>query len=165
MLVCVMGVKAQGGYRGFVDVGPSIGERGVSLDVTTAHGYQFNKNWFLGGGIGLINIIETSDYDSYYDSEEWISIPLFAKVRFDMLSEKSWTFFAEANLGPCYDLEYEGVYFYGSTMLGVRKRITERIGINMGIGCSVIPSSYYSSKYDDEVEPTAKFNIKVGVDF
>lgn len=160
-----MGVKAQGGYRGFVDVGPSIGERGVSLDVTTAHGYQFNKNWFLGGGIGLINIIETSDYDSYYDSEEWISIPLFAKVRFDMLSEKSWTFFAEANLGPCYDLEYEGVYFYGSTMLGVRKRITERIGINMGIGCSVIPSSYYSYEYDDEVEPTAKFNIKVGVDF
>ena len=165
MLVCVMGVKAQGGYRGFVDVGPSIGSTGVSLDVTTAHGYQFNKNWFLGGGIGLINIIETSDYDSYYDSEEWISIPLFAKVRFDMLSEKSWTFFAEANLGPCYDLEYEGVYFYGSTMLGVRKRITERIGINMGIGCSVIPSSYYSSEYYDEVEPTAKFNIKVGVDF
>ena len=165
MLVSVMGVKAQGGYRGFVDVGPSIGGSGVSLDVTTAHGYQFNKNWFLGGGIGLINIIETSDYDSYYDSEEWISIPLFAKVRFDMLSEKSWTFFAEANLGPCYDLEYEGVYFYGSTMLGVRKRITERIGINMGIGCSVIPSSYYSSEYYDEVEPTAKFNIKVGVDF
>ncbi|MBQ1987914.1 MAG: hypothetical protein II235_07315 [Muribaculaceae bacterium] len=165
ILVSVVGVKAQGGYRGFVDVGPSIGERGVSLDVTTAHGYQFNKNWFLGGGIGLINIIETSDYDSYYDSEEWISIPLFAKVRFDMLSEKSWTFFAEANLGPCYDLEYEGVYFYGSTMLGVRKRITERIGINMGIGCSVIPSSYYSSEYYDEVEPTAKFNIKVGVDF
>lgn len=165
ILVSVVGVKAQGGYRGFVDVGPSIGERGVSLDVTTAHGYQFNKNWFLGGGIGLINIIETSDYDSYYDSEEWISIPLFAKVRFDMLSEKSWTFFAEANLGPCYDLEYEGVYFYGSTMLGVRKRITERIGINMGIGCSVIPSSYYSYEYYDEVEPTAKFNIKVGVDF
>ena len=165
ILVSVVGVKAQGGYRGFVDVGPSIGERGVSLDVTTAHGYQFNKNWLLGGGIGLINIIETSDYDSYYDSEEWISIPLFAKVRFDMLSEKSWTFFAEANLGPCYDLEYEGVYFYGSTMLGVRKRITERIGINMGIGCSVIPSSYYSSEYYDEVEPTAKFNIKVGVDF
>ena len=165
MLVSVMGIKAQGGYRGFVDVGPSIGGSGVSLDVTTAHGYQFNKNWFLGGGIGLINIIETSDYDSYYDSEEWISIPLFAKVRFDMLSEKSWTFFAEANLGPCYDLEYEGVYFYGSTMLGVRKRITERIGINMGIGCSVIPSSYYSSEYYDEVEPTAKFNIKVGVDF
>ena len=50
-------------------------------------------------------------------------------------------------------------------MLGVRKRITERIGINMGIGCSVIPSSYYSSEYYDEVEPTAKFNIKVGVDF
>lgn len=165
ILVSVVGVKAQGGYRGFVDVGPSIGERGVSLDVTTAHGYQFNKNWFLGGGIGLINIIETSDYYSYYDSEEWISIPLFAKVRFDMLSEKSWTFFAEANLGPCYDLEYEGVYFYGSTMLGVRKRITERIGINMGIGCSVIPSSYYSYEYYDEVEPTAKFNIKVGVDF
>ena len=123
----------------------------------------FNKNWFLGGGIGLINIIETSDYDSYYDSEEWISIPLFAKVRFDMLSEKSWTFFAEANLGPCYDLEYEGVYFYGSTMLGVRKRITERIGINMGVGCSVIPSSWWDSV--QEIQSVAKFNIKVGVDF
>lgn len=164
ILVSVVGVKAQGGYRGFVDIGPSFNNE-VSLDITTAHGYQFNKNWFLGGGIGLINIFETHNhcYDCGVEYEEWISIPLFAKVRFDMLSEKSWTFFAEANLGPCYDLEYGGVYFYGSTMLGVRKRLTERIGINMGVGCSVIPSSYWD--YSQEIEPIAKFNIKVGVDF
>lgn len=165
VLVSVMGVKAQGGYRGFVDVGPSISGSGVSLDITTAHGYQFNKNWFLGGGVGLINIIETQkdkDYD-YYEGE-WLSIPIFLKVRFDMLSEKSWTFFAEANLGPCYDLEYEGVYFYGSTMLGVRKRIKEKLGINIGVGCSIIPSCYENG-WDYEPQPVAKFNIKVGVDF
>ena len=164
MLVCVMGVKAQGGYRGFVDIGPSIGDRGVSLDVTTAHGYQFNKNWFLGGGIGLINIIET-----YYDEcgaywGESISIPLFAKVRFDMLSEKSWTFFAEESIGPSYDIDGGDIYFYSSTMVGVRKRITERIGINFGIGCSIIPG-WYEDSWDYELQPVAKFNIKVGVDF
>lgn len=165
MLVCVMGVKAQGGYRGFVDVGPSIGSTGVSLDVTTAHGYQFNKNWFLGGGVGLINIIETSDYD--YDHVyigEYVSIPIFLKVRFDMLSEKSWTFFAEENIGPSYDTDSGEISFYSSTMVGVRKRITGRIGINFGIGCSIIPG-YYEDSWDYELQPIAKFNIKVGVDF
>lgn len=165
MLVSVMGVKAQGGYRGFVDVGPSIGGSGVSLDVTTAHGYQFNKNWFLGGGVGLINIIETydDDYDHVYNGE-YVSIPIFLKVRFDMLSEKSWTFFAEESIGPSYDIDGGDIYFYSSTMVGVRKRITERIGINFGIGCSVIPG-WYEDSWDYELQPVAKFNIKVGVDF
>ena len=165
VLASTMGVKAQGCYRGFVDVGPSIGETGVSLDITTAHGYQFNKNWFLGGGTGLINIIETyDDYSGSVYNGEWLSIPLFLKVRFDMLSEKSWTFFAEENIGPSFDIEGEGISFYSSTVLGIRKRIKERMGINLGFGCSIIPCVYEG--YEGYgLTATVKFNIKIGMDF
>lgn len=171
MIASLVNVNAQGTYRGFVDVGPSIGN-GFSIDITTAHGWQFNQNWFLGAGIGAINCIETYNYQYYGDggkeSYEGISLPIFAKVRFDNLGEKSLTFFAEANLGYSIVASYgdSDNPLYASLAVGLRKRLTERIGLNYGIGFSIVPSYYCDySDCDEGGDSAFKFNVKVGIDF
>ena len=171
MIACMVNANAQGSYRGFVDVGPSFGH-GVSLDITTAHGYQFNQNWFAGIGTGLVNILNTHIHDGDGKNSttrtEMLSIPLFVKLRFDILSEKALTWFADANIGyaifPYSDFEAEPVY--ASTMIGLRRRLTERFGLNFGIGVSLVPSTFEESyNYKYTKESAIKFNIKVGIDF
>ena len=174
MIACMVNANAQGSYRGFVDVGPSFGH-GVSLDITTAHGYQFNKNWFAGIGTGLVNIIETSVYESKsgIQNVEECYFPIFAKVRYDILSEKALTWFADANIGYAFTSNYmdTGRPLYAAALFGVRHRLTEKLGLNIGVGCSVIPSfrfRYSSSTSIEDIEEkqsTIKFNIKVGIDF
>lgn len=166
-------MNAQGGYRGFFDVTASVSE--FNLDITTAHGYQFNKNWFLGAGTGVINVLqpckkykEKTTYGTYWGEEqETIGLPLFAKVRFDMLGEKSLTYFAEADLGYAIVLRYvdEFTPLYASVTVGLRQRLTSRLGLNFGIGCSVVPTGGYADHKSYYGDSKLKFNIKVGVDF
>ena len=165
MMACFVNANAKGTYRGFFDAGPSI-TNGFSLDITTTHGYQFNQNWFLGAGTGLINIIES--YNNNFDTG--LSLPIFAKVRFDNLSEKDLTWFTEANIG-CAIVE-DDFPLYLSFLTGLRKRLTERLGLNFGIGFSLVPGeedysgySSYSYYYYSEPVSVFKLNIKVGIDF
>ena len=166
MIASVMSVNAQGGYRGFFEVTPSLGH-GVSFDVTTAHGWQFNQNWFLGAGVGAVNILETDDID-WADGdgyEELLSFPVFAKVRFDLLSEKALTWFADLNIGYVV-FHDEGVQKpYASFSVGARHRLTERFGLNFGVGCSVVPTEQYSGWDSVEEKAAFKLNVKVGIDF
>lgn len=170
MIASLVNVNAQGTYRGFVDVAPSIGN-GFSIDITTAHGWQFNQNWFLGAGVGVVNILETYNSDT---NEEELSLPIFAKVRFDNLSEKDLTFFAEGNIGYCVvtNIGGWGNPLYSTFAVGMRKRLTERMGLNFGVGFSIVPSEYYESyyngnywEYSDYDDSAFKFNVKVGIDF
>lgn len=147
ILASVISVNAQGGYRGFVDVGPSMGKSDVLLYLTTAHGYQFNQNWFLGAGIsGTLSL----------EHGEIYTIPVFAKLRYDVLSEKTLTWFADANLGG-HVLAYDSP-LYVSFIVGLRQRLTERLGINYGIGISTCPDDW-------EEQSEVHFNIKIGIDF
>ena len=159
VIASVMNVNAQG-YRGFFEVTPSLGH-GVSFDVTTAHGWQFNQNWFVGAGIGAVNVLETEDF--LYEYEENISMPIFAKVRFDLLSEKVLTWFADLNVGyvACSELDAY-LQLYSSLSVGMRYRLTERFGLNFGVGCSLVPSDYYYYAYGSSA---FKLNVKVGIDF
>ncbi len=166
VMASMVNVNAQGTYRGFLDLGPSFGN-GFSLDFTTAHGWQFNQNWFLGAGVGAVNVIETYNSDT---NDEMISVPIFAKVRFDNLSEKVLTFFTEGNIGYCVHCNggSAGFPLYASFMLGMRHRLTEKMGLNFGVGFSIVPSESYESNsyyYYDDDDSALKFNIKVGVDF
>lgn len=162
-------MNAQGGYRGFFDVTASVSE--FNLDITTAHGYQFNQNWFVGVGTGVINVLEPINYyskyvNNYYNRKEreTIGLPLFAKVRFDILGEKSLTYFAEANLGYAIALRDvdEFTPLYASVTVGLRQRLTSRFGLNLGIGYSFVP---VYDHFTLESSTKSKFNIKVGVDF
>lgn len=153
MIASVMSVNAQGGYRGFFEVIPSYKE-GLSFDVTTAHGWQFNQNWFLGVGFGVVNIADNENLEEYGVD---ICAPIFAKVRYDLLSEKALTWFADLNVG--YSIFQEEEYiklFYSSFSVGLRQRLTEKLGLNYGVGCSIIPS--------DDLD-CLLFNVKIGVDF
>ena len=71
------------GYRGFVEAGVSYNvcsfdedNTGVGFDITTTHGYQFNKHLFLGVGTGVLG--ENHKYD---DCKMKYMIPLFADVK------------------------------------------------------------------------------------
>ncbi len=159
MIASVMSVNAQGGYRGFFEVTPSLGH-GVSFDVTTAHGWQFNQNWFLGAGVGAVNILNTYEGPWFDMYSETLSVPIFAKVRFDLLSEKALTWFADLNIGYVVYQDDDVYKPYSSFSVGARHRLTERFGLNFGVGCSVVPSV---TDYEDNA--AFKFNVKIGVDF
>lgn len=167
MMACLVNVNAKGTYRGFVSIGPSFGH-GVSLDFTTVHGYQFNKNWFAGIGVGLINSIRTETSNNFYVHYEELSIPIFIKVRFDILSEKALTWFADANIGyAILDDGFVAQPVYASTMIGLRQRLAERLGLNFGVGASLVPSSKLEAEYNwsGHRKTAFKFNVKLGVDF
>lgn len=85
-LVCaVFGASAQSpesGYRSYVDLGHSFATKGDTyyydrseshFDVSTSHGYMFNKTFYVGGGVGL-----TSMYSWGF---EILALPVFADVR------------------------------------------------------------------------------------
>lgn len=60
------------GYRGFVDFNVGYYVSGVAaFEISTAHGYQLNHNFFVGAGIGL-------DYLLGYES---IAIPVYAAFK------------------------------------------------------------------------------------
>lgn len=162
MIASVMSVNAQGGYRGFFEVIPSLGH-GVSFDVITAHGWQFNQNWFLGAGVGAVNILGTNDDGWCGEDDITLSVPIFAKIRFDLLSEKTLTWFADLNIGcsVCKESEYANL-FYSSFSVGMRQQLTEQLGLNYGIGCSLMPA-YWG--HIGGVSKAFKFNVKVGIDF
>lgn len=145
VMASMVNVNAQGTYRGFFDVGPTIGD-GPGISTTTTHGYQFNKNWFLGAGLGFL----------FNDTEEDLfGTPIFINVRYDRLSEKVWTFYAEYSIG--YNLEDAGdESIFMSATAGIRKRMAEKLGLNFGIGFTAVNNSDGGA---------GGLCFKVGVDF
>ena len=145
MMACFVNTNAKGTYRGFFDAGPTIGE-GLGISTSTTHGYQFNKNWFLGAGLGYL-------YNN--NDDDTIGLPIFINVRYDRLSEKVWTFYAEYSVG--YNVAYgsDDAIFMSATT-GVRKRLAERFGLNFGVGFTVANCKYNTA---------GGLCLKIGIDF
>lgn len=145
------------GYKGFVDLGYIVDlsdyEAG-RLELTTSHGYQFNPYFFAGAGIGL----------DYYTDAELISVPLFANVRVTPTLNKISPYI-DVKLG--YSVaDVEGLYF--TPTVGCRFGLTDRIGLNVGVGYAMQGAtiSYYGyGYYDEESEMVHGLSIKVGLDF
>lgn len=197
MIASVMSVNAQGGYRGFFEVTPNVGSLGFNLDITTTHGWQLDDKFYVGLGCGMLNLRELGSYIRYdlaegeigvYGEDEDVerAIPVFAKFRYDKLGVNKLTPFVEAKLGYC--VVCEGAPLYAGLSVGARYAITERIGLNLGIGVSFTPYDYETSMrynaryevsswdenygwwrydYEDEVKDKTSMNFAVtlGVDF
>ena len=129
------------GYRGFTDIGTSTrsvkflttptasySEMQSYVGFSTTHGYQFNQNIFLGGGLNV-------EYN--INDDMWLA-PLYLDMRID-LCFGVFTPFIDARLG--YNLtEGSGLYF--SPTVGYRFNWDRKVAINLGVGISLYNYQY-----------------------
>lgn len=130
-------LEPQRGYRGFVEWDNSIGglnymDNTTGFDVqdtqwfigvATSHGYQFNRNWYVGGGTMISAATPSGE----------MMLPLFADVRYDGNIGRLTTF-GDMRLGyNCCD--GGGIYF--SPTVGYRLNIRGKCNLNFGIGMTL----------------------------
>jgi len=145
------------GYKGFVDVGYSagVGDWGEDrFEVSTAHGYQFNNFFFIGGGAGL----------HYYTDSEYFGVPIFANFRANFTKTKIAPF-GDVKVG--YSIgDFNGTY--GSLAIGVRFTLKAKKALHLSLGYSNqgVEYDYYSSSYYyySEENSTA-ITLKFGFEF
>lgn len=183
-------------FLGMVDVqyGFGIGEeRNNIFGFETSFGYQFNKYFYLGGGLALNfhNPVLSSyplredknDSDPTINDPEYLNIPfvpLYVNVRSQLYESDKITPFIDLKIGSSV-LNYVGLYV--APAIGVHLPITNVLAINISAGYSLQQSKYkywiVQSDYPDEAEPDnikggyyiwrdnmiSNFTIKTGVEF
>lgn len=159
------GYQSESGYRGFVEVGYTVGTGDAGADAvsfTTSHGYQINPYVFVGAGAGV----------NYYHSPDMWSVPIFATARGTLI---------DGPISPFLDLkigyaaaDVSGFYF--SPTIGCRfNKFTLSAGYQMvSVGSeseSVYVPSYgygyggYYSDYETDGYTAGGFVFKVGLEF
>lgn len=133
----------QKGYRFFLAADQMVGDM-TGFKFTTTHGAQFNNKIFLGGGIGFC--IADDDMESY------LSIPVYANFRFDILNKKT-TPFIEARAGVAFAIEGT-TGFYGNISVGGRFK---RFSLSTGVETLQGTENYYRYEYDSE-DPYSMWN-------
>lgn len=163
------------GYRGFLDWSNCIRTEKVPgfikrytdyyTGFSTSHGFQFNPWLYIGAGI---------DFEYNSDQRDRLLTP-FIHGRTDLLFGK-FTPFGEIRLG--YNLTNGGgVYF--SPNIGYRFNWGRKMGINLGLGATII--GYSADLYDVNITPdgeyiftgpigkrhgcTGYFSFRIGIDF
>lgn len=174
--------QPQRGYRGFLEWNNSVRSEelatwngsGISgsyresfffTGASTSHGYQINRMFFVGAGIGM-------EYNQKWDM--WLA-PLFAQGRLDLQLEK-FTPYVDVRLG--YNLSQGGGVYFSPTV-GYRFNWGRKMGVNIGIGLSLVDFKidkyegsldfdngfyeiYYAGTYH-KAKPY--FSFRVGIDF
>ena len=153
---CMAQEGAKSGYRGFVDLGYTIGVGGMpdrnQIALTTSHGYQFNPYFYAGLGAGV----------NYYHDISKMEIPIFADFRTDILN--NWiTPYAELRVGYAIN---NGARFFVTPIGGCRFNFN-KIALNIGVGYTLqkLPSHWYG---DGTVDYNFRSNavcVKLGLDF
>ncbi len=140
------GVKR--GYRGFFDIGYTIGTWGYDvsrMEFATSHGYQFNPYFYAGLGVSY-----------YHQDADLVEIPVFADLRVDILN--NWiTPYVDFRIG--YTV-YDATGFYMSYMVGCRFDFGDPVALNFGIGYTMQKMDYGFTK-----ENIVGFSFKLGMDF
>lgn len=153
-------------YRGFADIEAGYifdqADKPVLIGVTTTHGVQLAPKFFIGAGSGIL-----------IDSNEFY-IPLYADFRFDFFNGKKISPFIDLKAG--YTLlginsngTGAGAGLYLNPTVGFRIRLTERMGINIGLAYSLLKSVEYEyDRWDMKIysgELGSAISIKAGIDF
>lgn len=158
---------------------------------TTTHGVQFNRHIFAGAGIGA-NLVGYKDKHGIQQSDMNIMLPLFVAVRWDLDVAAKISPFVSGKIGyNIHLLDGEEYYFgltekdeYGATTsecyfhpanglfyqvsAGVRFRLRNQIGFNLGL--SIYPSQFSvkDSRYDgNKLDSFSRLNLGLilGLDF
>lgn len=141
------------GYRGFIDLGYTIGTGDYGEDrveFATSHGYQFAHFLYAGLGAGV----------HYYFDSEVVEIPIFAHLRSEFLNNRISPFF-DFKIG--YTV-YDATGFYLTPTVGCRFAIGNRAGFSVGLGYTMQKIEYDDYYYSGS-ENVGGLSIKVGFDF
>ncbi len=170
-------LEPQRGYRGFVEWDNNLAS--VNYDVvgrqteyftgfSTSHGFQFNNNLFVGGGLAI---------ERNVDVDQWM-LPLFAQIRTDQ-NWNGFTPFGDLRIG--YNAtDGGGIYF--SPTVGYRFNWGGKFGLNIGAGLTLRGYSeekYWLDFYDTPTDGSyaelrylgtshkvqAMFSIRLGIEF
>ena len=149
---------AKRGYRGFVEMGYTIGKNRWSgtnrFELVTSRGYQFNPYFYVGLGTGV----------HYYHQADLIEIPIFADLRADFLNY-GITPFVDFKIG--YTV-YDCTGLYISPTVGCRFGF-KNMALNLGFGYTMqkLPvENYFINGYVERgSENVGGISIKLGVDF
>ena len=137
------------GYRGFADFGLGFCTNYTNwnnISITTSHGYQIIDDYlFIGGGLS---------YWNFYDVRE-SALPIFLDLRSDFLRFNKWSVYADIKAGYSVCC-MSGLY--SDPQFGVRYCLTDKLGINLGLGYGLLVVPDYEVNF-------GIFNIKIGVDF
>ena len=146
------------GYRGFVDFDNAFGAMSYYdgahevmhdfqwfIGVSTSHGFQFNENLFVGGGL-LLSVAQPSLYGN---------VPVFADFRYDADFGR-FKPYADVRIG-C-NLLSPGLYF--SPTVGHRFSCGRKANFNVGLGMMLL-------RIDDAGKQAERcfFALKLGFDF
>ena len=152
---------ARRGYRGMVELAPfTLSTSGPTLNLSTTHGYQFNHNLFVGGGIGLYSYIfsEVGETD----------VPLYVAIQSNV-GEKMAQFTYGARAGIMLYSKHE----YLDTTTGITKT-NEGFGglyfnLNLGLRLGFTPQFAMTIKPQLEFLyggfPTINSGISFGFEF
>ncbi|MCQ2197044.1 MAG: porin family protein [Bacteroidaceae bacterium] len=143
MLVCLMMLMTSitafsqyrpggySGYKAFAIVDLSInfneGKSEINCDLENSHGYQFNPNFFLGGGFGI------DVYQGTKSTAQSVSVPFFAQTRINF-TDRGVSPYIDCKFG--YRLGDSGKDFncwYLQPSFGVRFPVASRFTLNMGV--------------------------------
>lgn len=177
MAVCAFAREPERGYRGFVEwdnnLTTSHKSENISAPATltywitglsTSHGFQINRNMFLGAGV----MVETDTEDTRI----WTS-PVYFQLRYDRMFGK-FSPFADLRIG--YNMcNGGGIYF--SPTIGYRFNWGRKTNINIGLGLTVRGAkenkficteqdNIFDIRYDcTRNSVMSMFNIRLGFDF
>ena len=115
------GQALQRGYRGLVDAGFCLNTGyhvGNRMELSTSHGYQFNRHTFVGLGVGM---------HYFFDSDK-VNIPIFAHARYDF-ADNAFTPFAELKIGYSAGA-YDGFFGPGTGSFFI---IMQHLVLRMGL--------------------------------
>ncbi len=149
------------GYRGFVDInGEALFEKKHSNDrdivysvsgVTTTHGYQFNKHFFVGGGTGIC--LMTSNYNWF----AWtLCLPVYITGQADWNIGKV-PLFADLRVGS-FAKHFDRLFINPS--VGYHLSWGRKVSLNIGAGVSV-------HVFDNFPGSECKFlpSVRIGIEF
>lgn len=141
------------GYRGFIDLGYTIGTGAAGagrIEFNTVHGYQFLPYLYAGVGAGA----------HYYHEGKVVAIPIFADIRSDFLDNKISPF-VDFRIGYSpYDIK--GLYLNPSA--GCRIGLNGQLAFNVSVGYSMQKQTVSEYRYSFSVN-SGGFNIRLGLEF
>lgn len=144
------------GYRGFVDIGYTIGVGDFDngrFEITTTHGYQALPWLFVGGGIGI---------NRWSGNLDATSTPLFGVIRFDVSFGGKLSPFVDFKIGGNLG-DMRGFYFHPS--LGGRFALNEKCGLSLAVGYTLQKARVYWRDIEWTIENFGGVSIKAGLDF
>lgn len=140
-------VSAQS-YRGFADIEGGIFScfdgyiNDPIIGLTTTHGVQLAEKFFIGAGTGILTDIH------------FAAMPLYTDFRFDFFNGKKVNPFVDLKAGYALTItHFDDSGLYLNPTVGVRIRLTERMGINIGLSFPII------------ITIDGGISIKAGIDF